>query len=72
MQAQGSDAIQGLVAEYNEFRLCREFGWTPDQLATIPAELVSRWLTFLSAEADAEREVNERAQREARLAWLIR
>ncbi len=66
MQAQESPALRSLVADYNEFRLCREFGWTPEQLAGVPAETVSRWLSFLAAESDAQREMNDRAQREAR------
>ena len=50
---------------YAEFRLCREMGWTPEQVRSQPADLVLEWLSFLSAEGDAQRRLQEAAMKEA-------
>lgn len=43
-----------MLADYQEFRLCREMGWTPAQLAEQDAEDVVRYAAFVAAEAEAK------------------
>jgi len=52
--------LQALLTDYQEFRLCRALGWTPEQLAAQPATLVQRWIAYLNAEAAAERDATPR------------
>jgi len=49
-----------------EFRLCKEFGWTPNQLARQPAKTIEEFIVILSeVDRQTEEEVS-RAKREAR------
>lgn len=41
--------------EYVAFAMCREFGWTPDQVDALPKETFWLYHGFLLAEAEAGR-----------------
>jgi hypothetical protein len=50
-----------------EFRLCREFGWTPNQLAEQPAKTIEEFIVILSeVDRQTEEEIGK-SKREARL-----
>ena len=49
-----------------EFRLCKEFGWTPTQLARQPAKKVEEFIVILNEmDRQTEEEVHK-AKREAK------
>jgi len=49
-----------------DFRLCREFGWTPLQLKEQPAKIVQQFIVILN-ELDRQMEEEQRkAEKEAR------
>lgn len=66
MQAARNEDLQTLVAEYNEFQLCREMGWTLETLRQQPASLVARWMTFLSAETEARERAMDKTRKAVR------
>jgi|GEM_PF-6822692 len=53
-----------IAREYMDFRLCREMRLRPDELEEMPAEVVDRWLSFLTAEGRARKRAQDRAESE--------
>jgi hypothetical protein len=49
-----------------EFRLCKEFGWTPTQLARQPAKKVEEFIVILNEMDRQTEEEIQKAKREAR------
>jgi hypothetical protein len=49
-----------------DFRLCKEFGWTPNQLARQPAKTVQQFLVILNQIDKMTEEEIEKAKREAK------
>lgn len=50
-----------------DFRLCKEFGWTPLELARQPAKRIQEFATILEELDKMTEEERVRAEREARL-----
>lgn len=46
-----------------EFRLCKEFGWTPEELARQPAKTVEEFIVILNEVDRQTQEENEEAKR---------
>lgn len=49
-----------------EFRLCKEFGWTPTQLARQPAKKVEEFIVILNEMDRQTEEEVRKAKREAK------
>ena len=49
-----------------EFRLCKEFGWAPTQLARQPAKKVEEFIVILNEMDRQTEEEMQKAKREAR------
>ena len=60
-----TDDQSDLLSRYSEFRLCRDFGLTPQQLESIPANVIDDWIYFTSEEPRAKAEASEKAARDS-------
>lgn len=49
-----------------EFRLCKEFGWTPRQLSRQPAKTIEEFIVILNEVDRQGEEEMRKAEREAR------
>jgi hypothetical protein len=49
-----------------EFRLCKEFGWTPRQLAKQPAKTIQQFIVILKELDRQAEEEKAKAERETR------
>ena len=49
-----------------EFRLCKEFGWTPTQLARQPAKKVEKFIVILNEMDRQTEEEVQKAKQEAK------
>jgi len=49
-----------------EFRLCKEFGWTPEELARQPAKTVQGFIVILTEMDQQTMEEIKKAKREAK------
>lgn len=58
--------VLAVLDGYADFRLCREMGWTPQELMEQPADIVQRFHMFLAAENEAKAKIREREAREAK------
>lgn len=53
----------GVLLPYQEFLLCREMGWTYEELERQPAHRIEEALAFLAEEAAAQRALEKAAGR---------
>lgn len=49
-----------------EFRLCKEFGWTPEELARQPAKTLEEFIVIMNEIDQQTQEEMKKAKREAR------
>jgi len=49
-----------------EFRLCKEFGWTPEELARQPAKTVEEFIVIMNEIDQQTQEEMKKAKREAK------
>lgn len=60
----GRPAAKGLdFTAWNEYQICKEFGWTRKQLREQPAEDVELFLAFMNEERNAEKKPKRERRR---------
>lgn len=60
----GRPAAKGIdFTAWNEYRICKEFGWTRQQLREQPAEDIELFIAFMQEEANAEKNKPRREKR---------